>query len=290
MGIDIAAVVTRTGEVYTLAGTASHAKIERAHGLVNLADAPEATRRASVTYAALDGLNYFNADQYSLMPTDEWSGWINDDAEFAEHVFLQVHRELLIRLATRPIPISQPLRLDRWPDAEIPDIRVLHNLSLQYAQVESLREGLNVNGHLNLYGCKKLTVLPASLWMGWGDLHIEHTNITRLPAGLHCNRVFCEGSMLSYIPKEIKVPVYGRPCRQAKAMVDERIDGEIIDYPHRKWYPKERFPLRHMTPAAELEAWDVAMTEEPGDPPSALREELRQQYGTKLNRPDWSRR
>jgi len=291
MGRDIAAMITRDGRVWYLEDSSMHSKIERAFRLrTPRPGQSDIDMLAAVNYSTRRGLDYFTPETYELRVTDQQSGWIRQYPDMLAEAADQLDRELRRRLAMEEIPVSQELRLDRWPEATIPRMRVRHNLYLQYSQLERLRDDMNINGRLDLYGCRKMAKLPAGLWLGWGDLHIEHTDITELPADLHCNRIWCEGSLLCYIPKTIKVPVYGMPRRQAAPMVDERIDGEIIDYPHAKWYPLEYFPLRHMTPLEELEAWDIRMTEEPGGPQSELREEMRQTYGKKLNRPNWARR
>ena len=57
------------------------------------------------------------------------------------------------------------------------------DLILTYSDIESLPEGLKVNGYLNLYGCNYLKSLPKGLEVG-GNLTLYKTKITSLPKGL----------------------------------------------------------------------------------------------------------
>ena len=57
-------------------------------------------------------------------------------------------------------------------------------LDLSYSNIPKLPDKLYVRGYFNLDGCKQITELPNSLYVG-GDLVLHGTNITELPNNLY---------------------------------------------------------------------------------------------------------
>ena len=79
-----------------------------------------------------------------------------------------------------------PPFLWKWKN-EIPltekDLDIEGDLDLTYSNIESLPEGLEVSGDLNLTFCENISSLPEGLIVR-GNLYLSYSNITSLPKGL----------------------------------------------------------------------------------------------------------
>jgi hypothetical protein len=63
------------------------------------------------------------------------------------------------------------------------DLHINGNLDLTFSKIESLPEGLNVSGDLNLTFCDNISSLPEGLIVR-GNLRLFDSKITFLPEGL----------------------------------------------------------------------------------------------------------
>ena len=63
------------------------------------------------------------------------------------------------------------------------DLHINGNLDLTFSKIESLPEGLNVSGDLNLTFCENISSLPEGLIVR-GNLRLFDSKITFLPEGL----------------------------------------------------------------------------------------------------------
>ena len=79
------------------------------------------------------------------------------------------------------------------------------NLNLTTSKIESLPEGLKVDGNLSLYGSKNIQSLPEGLKVG-GDLDLDESAIESLPEGLKVDGdLEMQNTTIQSLPKGLKL-------------------------------------------------------------------------------------
>jgi hypothetical protein len=88
------------------------------------------------------------------------------------------------------------------------DVRGNLDLSGTNITFASLPKGLEVGGSLSLFGCKQLTKLPEGLYIE-GNLNLEESNVSKLPANLRVHGgIYVENSPLeNYSEYDLKAMV-----------------------------------------------------------------------------------
>lgn len=83
-------------------------------------------------------------------------------------------------------------------------LEVEGDLDISFTDIKSLPKGLRVKGNLFLMSCEKLESIPEDLQVR-GDLNLNYTNITSLPAGLNVGSLRLAHSKIVSLPKKLIV-------------------------------------------------------------------------------------